>query len=285
MAKTQIRESVKFRMLVRLMRMPRAHVLGHLEFMWMTIHDSGNPVFSLKKHIEVAADWEGPHDEFADLLIEVGFLDKLPDNKGFEVHDYWENCPKYVKDRERQRAIRSQKSATPREKSADVSENTPLTQPNPTQPIQDPDPERGGSDISIEYILKNGETWKLTSARAQREYLREFSDALGGDEAVIDELNAARRWCVANDSKRKTARGMPKFLTSWLQRTTKQLRKDAAAQPDPDAAQHTLECAEAEHEQREREEREAALVDGVDKEYEQAKAADQQRRQKLGRGA
>lgn len=35
---------------------------------------------------------------------------------------------------------------------------------------------------------------------------------------VLRELQRARLWLIANPSKRKTVRGMPKFLTSWMGR-------------------------------------------------------------------
>ncbi len=36
--------------------------------------------------------------------------------------------------------------------------------------------------------------------------------------SVPDQLRKARAWCVTNATKRKTPRGMPKFLNSWMER-------------------------------------------------------------------
>jgi hypothetical protein len=44
--------------------------------------------------------------------------------------------------------------------------------------------------------------------------------ALYPDLDVAQELRKALAWTVANPSNRKTARGMPRFLVSWLNRAT-----------------------------------------------------------------
>jgi hypothetical protein len=41
---------------------------------------------------------------------------------------------------------------------------------------------------------------------------------------VAQELRSAKAWLVANPTKRKTAKGMPKFLTAWCTRSTSQQR-------------------------------------------------------------
>lgn len=39
--------------------------------------------------------------------------------------------------------------------------------------------------------------------------------------SLRDELAKARAWCVANPGKRKTARGVGKFLNGWMDRAAK----------------------------------------------------------------
>lgn len=46
--------------------------------------------------------------------------------------------------------------------------------------------------------------------------------------AVIEECRVALAWVEANPGKRKTSRGMPRFLVSWLLRATRDRR---AARP------------------------------------------------------
>lgn len=54
--------------------------------------------------------------------------------------------------------------------------------------------------------------WHLTEAKVE-EYRTTFP---GLD--VLAEFRLARQWCIDNTAKRKTARGMPAFLTRWLSR-------------------------------------------------------------------
>lgn len=56
--------------------------------------------------------------------------------------------------------------------------------------------------------------------------IRDYQDAFPGLD-VLAELRRARSWCLSNPDRRKTARGMPRFLHNWL--TT--AAKDAAGRP------------------------------------------------------
>lgn len=52
-----------------------------------------------------------------------------------------------------------------------------------------------------------------------------------------DELAKARAWSVANPSKRKTLRGVPKFLNGWMDKAA----KDVAANTVPEAPRRLKE--------------------------------------------
>lgn len=61
-------------------------------------------------------------------------------------------------------------------------------------------------------VLSNGEHWEP-----------EESDILGWQQAykkidVYGELDAMACWCEANPSKRKTKKGIKRFVNSWLNR-------------------------------------------------------------------
>lgn len=62
------------------------------------------------------------------------------------------------------------------------------------------------------YVLKNQNQWSLTPEKLQ-EYLETFT---GID--VAQELRKASQWLKDNPAKRKTAAGMPRYLTGWLGR-------------------------------------------------------------------
>ena len=60
---------------------------------------------------------------------------------------------------------------------------------------------------------------------------------------VEAELGKAAAWCVANIGKRKTARGMPRFLNAWLSRAHGELPKTSTwmAAPAVPAVEAELE--------------------------------------------
>jgi len=54
--------------------------------------------------------------------------------------------------------------------------------------------------------------WTLTAGK-----LQEYRDAFPGID-VLSECRRARQWLIDNPPRRKTAKGMPRFLNSWLSR-------------------------------------------------------------------
>lgn len=53
---------------------------------------------------------------------------------------------------------------------------------------------------------------------------------------IAGEIARARAWAVSNPAKRKTARGMPRFLNSWLERAQNSGRGNGFAPPRMDAS-------------------------------------------------
>lgn len=74
-------------------------------------------------------------------------------------------------------------------------------------------------------IGKGDKTWPLTAA-----YVAELAGDYPGLD-VLGECRSARAWCVANPTKRKTAKGMPAFLVNWLNRAVKGGGQRVAAAP------------------------------------------------------
>lgn len=52
--------------------------------------------------------------------------------------------------------------------------------------------------------------WRLTELK-----LKEYQESFPSLD-VLQQLRVARQWCIDNPTNRKTARGMPAFLTNWL---------------------------------------------------------------------
>ncbi|MFA7238088.1 MAG: helix-turn-helix domain-containing protein [Phycisphaeraceae bacterium] len=73
-----------------------------------------------------------------------------------------------------------------------------------------PASEEAGS--AIVFPTQDGRDWPLTPDRLA-EYAHTFPDL-----NVLHELRKARLWLLDNPDRRKTARGMPKYLTGWLGR-------------------------------------------------------------------
>jgi hypothetical protein len=131
-----------------ILKEPEACVLGLLEMLWQTAHESTNPVMP-RDDIEIAAGWYGDIGVLLDALIASKWVDERT-NGDVELHDYWENCPDYVWDRRRKKRERQR-----RKESIDVMEQSKAkedksttqpdastesldasTLPNPTDPTQ-----------------------------------------------------------------------------------------------------------------------------------------------------
>lgn len=61
-------------------------------------------------------------------------------------------------------------------------------------------------------VVGQPQPWRLTAGK-----LGEYQEAFPGVEVGL-ALRSARQWCIDNPTKRKTPRGMPKFLHGWLER-------------------------------------------------------------------
>ncbi len=74
--------------------------------------------------------------------------------------------------------------------------------------------EQEDSILEFPTVGKGAKAWHLTQS-----LLDEFVEAYPG-LPVMEECRRAKTWCVTNATKRKTPKGMPKFLNNWLTRRT-----------------------------------------------------------------
>lgn len=95
----------------------RAHALGHLELIWNAAHETGNPVLGDADDVEAVADWRGTRGELVAALLEcgtagggAGFIIKREDGR-YEIHDYWDHAPDYVRKRAKREQIRRENGA------------------------------------------------------------------------------------------------------------------------------------------------------------------------------
>lgn len=97
--------------------------------------------------------------------------------------------------------------------------------------------------LSFPVVGLEAKEWELSS-----EKLAEYEEAFP-DMDVILVAKRARQWLVDNPRKRKTPRGMPKFLGAWIERQQNSgrypIRNGASAQNASPALQAGL-CARCE---------------------------------------
>lgn len=132
MAHTSLRSHRKLSRLVRLLKLPRPHVVGLLECMWWAVYETksvgrdGALVGWTADDIASAAEFDGDAKNFVSALVEAGFLDDADGT--ICVHDYFSNAPDYV----RKRIERAQKTGSV-QTSADNGGQCLPTQRNPTE--------------------------------------------------------------------------------------------------------------------------------------------------------
>jgi len=104
MALPGFRNHPKFRRLVAALRMPEAHVLGHVEMMWEVCYESGNAVLGDSVDVELAAGWVGEPGALCRALAECGgktrsgLIEEIEPDV-WQVHDLLDHAPEYVDSR------------------------------------------------------------------------------------------------------------------------------------------------------------------------------------------
>lgn len=160
MARLSLSQSPKFKVLIRTLKIPISHLRGHLELLWESSHFRDNPFFASFDEIEATADWQGEDGVFAQALLDRHWIDEF--EGGFNIHDYEEHLPSYVKERRRKALYRKtkqeEKSQDIPEKTRDNPESVPVvSRDNPTKSngmernVMKCN-ERKGSDVSVSVI-------------------------------------------------------------------------------------------------------------------------------------
>ena len=147
MARPSLVRHRKFRRALNALRIPRAHLLGHLEILWHSAYEVGHDLVGDALDVELAAEWEGERGAFARALTEAGFL--VEEGGVYHVHDLLDNAPGYVKDRWKKRekraaekAKRSDPSEERRDKSSTVPDKSDSRRKSACTPIPYPYPYR-----------------------------------------------------------------------------------------------------------------------------------------------
>lgn len=113
-----------------------AMALGHLGFLWRVAYDAGDPIIGDALDVETAARWKGPAGELARALLDAGgpgrpglvdVCELMPgDEAVYEIHDFWDHAPEYVKRRRLRELQRKERSAA-LQGDRSVTDQTPVS--------------------------------------------------------------------------------------------------------------------------------------------------------------
>ena len=103
-----------------------------------------------------------------------------------------------------------------------------------------PDPQR---ELLISLALKDGTEYKVQKSKAN-----EWAELYPGVD-VVQELRSMRGWLNANPLKRKTRRGIEKFINSWLSREQKEVgnKRSPAVGRQPGQKPKQTDCPQREY--------------------------------------
>jgi hypothetical protein len=206
-------------------------VVGRLVSFWRWVHQ--NAVDGVVKHIDAAvvADVVNAGQDFVDTLCKVGWL-KLTD-AGAEIPGWEDRFSKAAKQRivdakrkksgrasEKRPPTTGRKSDAPRTKVGSKEEgeleksNLDSSKEESCSEVGKPprEPERTPFDFPV--VGKGPDSWNLPKHELD-EYKSSYPDL-----DVEGELRKARQWLQSNKRRRKSANGMLRFLTSWMNRAT-----------------------------------------------------------------
>lgn len=143
MAMTGVQDLLKFKDLVRKLKIPSPHALGILETIWLYCHqhavDPRGVLFSVSD-LEALAEWNGEDGHLVAAMLASRWLDQ--EGEKVYPHDYLDHAPEFVQRRIGRAVYRkSQKTAVNGETLTGKMAKTPvtdgptvLTRPDPTRP-------------------------------------------------------------------------------------------------------------------------------------------------------
>lgn len=169
------------------------------------------------QEIADAIDWKDDSEKFVKTLVETGWLDLCKDHR-LLVHDWEDHADESVKKTLKNRSEDFAKhSGKVKKRSARLSFPS-LAKPKPSQASLCSEPQAASEPPDLEVVMsfetvgEGPKIWGLAQAK-----LDEYQQSYPGIDALA-ECRKALQWSRDNPTKRKTAKGMPKFLSGWLSR-------------------------------------------------------------------
>jgi hypothetical protein len=118
MARPGLRSHPKFKRLLALVRIPEAHLYGHLQMLWDAAYEFGEDIGD-DVDVEINAGWTGEPGVLCNAMAACagvgreGFIEPNPDKPGqWRVHDLYDHAPKYVQKRMEREAERLKRGQT-----------------------------------------------------------------------------------------------------------------------------------------------------------------------------
>lgn len=233
-------ENRKVKRLAAYLEVEEDKAIALLVRLWCSVHrqipsgelDDWNPA-----DIADASRWEGNVEEFVDALVDAKLL--IPSNRGYRIHDWDEHIGSY-RNAQKQKKFRAKKKAE-----REVTEKryqtlrTGVTKSNSHRRGEEKRGKEKRGDkkllapsdreksipivISIPLIPRDGEFGVVQSD------IDEWSRAYPAVD-VAQQLHRVRAWCLSNPEKRKTARGIKRFINGWLAKNQDKIQPNTTRQ-------------------------------------------------------
>jgi hypothetical protein len=195
----------------------RVTVIGALHAVWTVAdqHASDDGVLEMDA---AALDGFAETPGFCQALQDVGWLEISDGSVKFPRYHEHNGSTAKSRASAQKRQKRSRKSATfvTQDRDQRRGEERREESKTPTESFCS-EPSLNGSELDAGPVVlefptvgTGVKTWHLTQAK-----VNEYSEAFPGLD-IMAECRKARQWCVDNTEKRKTAKGMPRFLNTWL---------------------------------------------------------------------
>ncbi|MBI4370400.1 MAG: hypothetical protein HY547_09250 [Elusimicrobia bacterium] len=219
--------------LAELLGIEVAQAVGHLHLLWhfaLKFSPDGRLGKFSDASIARGSKWPGDPQKFAGALKKSGWIDEQKN-----IHDWMEYAGRYIHERERRRRFNKKQTKIAKHKAShETSQETSnstvpnLTLPNHTDKNKDsneslsaPSPNNGSEpesgkeraqEIAVALPIVGGKEVPVLKAYAD-EWAKAYPNV-----NIQQELLKIRAWLVSNPTKRKTQKGLPRFINSWLAR-------------------------------------------------------------------
>jgi hypothetical protein len=221
----------KTQRLKRLLRIPAYQAIGILEALWQFVAANaweGDLGKIPDEDVLASIEYDGDGAALFGALVSAKFLD-VDKHCRYRIHDWYEHAPEYVRKR-----IDRKYGKPPSDNGGQwppTADNGALTMPNQGKPNQDKnscsEPNksvREPEEPILEFATKGKPSyWHVTKLQVDR-----WTELFPGLD-ILAECRKALAWVEAVPSRRKTARGMPKFLVGWIGRSNDRTRGHPAS--------------------------------------------------------